>query len=73
MIMIYTKKKYWVKSLTDLLDRLGFSEVWFFQGVGDINIFVSTAKQRIADMCVCSAYKCRIAVKCRRLRDLSQR
>ena len=28
----------------------GFSEVCFFQGVGDINIFLSIAKQRISGM-----------------------
>jgi len=33
---IYPEKKYWVKSLKDVLDSLGFSDVWFFQGVGDI-------------------------------------
>ena len=36
---IYPDKKSWVKSLKDLLDSLGFSDVWFFQGVGDIKIF----------------------------------
>ena len=47
---IYPEKKSWVKSLKDVLDRLGFSDVWFFQGVGDIKIFLSVAKQRISDM-----------------------
>jgi len=47
---IYPEKKSWVKSLRDVLDSLGFSDVWFFQGVGDIKIFLSVAKQRISDM-----------------------
>jgi len=47
---IYPENQSLVKSLKDLLDRLGFSEVKFFQGVGDINIFLSIAKQRISDM-----------------------
>ena len=34
----------------DLLSRLGFMDVWVYQGVGDIKIFMEVFKQRIKDV-----------------------
>ena len=37
------------KSVKTMLENLGFSHVWFSQGVGNINAFMSILKQRITD------------------------
>ena len=39
----------WASLLRDLLYRLGFSEVWYHQTVGDIKLFLHLVKQRIHD------------------------
>ena len=44
--------KSWAKSVRDILQSLGFYEVWLFQTVGDIDIFVCELKQRLQDVYV---------------------
>ena len=39
----------WASLLQHLLMSLGFNEVWINQGVGNINVFLSMAKQRLTD------------------------
>ena len=39
----------WVFLVRDLLYRLGFNDVWLFQGVGDDKVFFSIVKQRLHD------------------------
>ena len=39
----------WASLLHHLLMSLGFNEVWNNQGVGNINVFLSMAKQRLTD------------------------
>jgi hypothetical protein len=40
-------KNSWVKSVKNLLDNLGFNQVWIFQGVGNVNIFMTVFKERV--------------------------
>ena len=42
-------KQNWASSERSLLQTLGVNEVWLFQGVGNINIFLSLFIQRIKD------------------------
>ena len=39
----------WASLLHHLLMSLGFNGVWINQGVGNINVFLSMAKQRLND------------------------
>ena len=39
----------WASLLRVLLFRLGFSEVWYHQTVGDVKLFLHSVKQRIHD------------------------
>ena len=39
----------WASLLHHLLMSLGFNEVWINQGVGNMNVFLSMAKQRLTD------------------------
>ena len=39
----------WVSLVRHLLYRLGFNDVWLFQGVGDNKVFLSIVKQRLHD------------------------
>ena len=39
-----------IRSVKDMLFRLGFGEVWFSQGVGDVNSFLKLFKSRINDI-----------------------
>lgn len=41
--------KNWCSSLKQLLLTLGFGEAWYYQSVGNKNIFLTLAKQRIRD------------------------
>ena len=55
-IVTKPNKKSWVTSVRDLLQSLGFNDVWLFQGVGHISIFLSSVKQRINDVFVQNWY-----------------
>ena len=46
---IRPNKLNWASSVRSLLQSLGFNEVWLFQGVGNINVFLSAFTQRIKD------------------------
>ena len=39
----------WAASVKCLFESLGFNNVWYFQGVGNINAFLSVVKQRLTD------------------------
>ena len=43
-------KQCWLKNVKNILFTYGFAEVWFHQGVGDINVFKMLLKQRISDI-----------------------
>lgn len=43
-------KQNWATLVRDLLSRLGFMDVWVYQGVGDMKIFMQVFKQRIKDV-----------------------
>ena len=45
----YPNIKNWAKSVKDLLQALGFNEVWLNQGVGNMHCFMSILKQRNSD------------------------
>ena len=45
----YPRKKSWAKSVKNLLENLGFNNVWLFQGVGNINMFLTLFNQRLND------------------------
>ena len=49
---MYPENNSWVKSVKYILNTPGFGEAWFFQGVRDINCFISIVKQRISDIYV---------------------
>ena len=42
-------KQNWASSVKHSLESIGFSNVWIFQGVGDIKHFMSVFKQRMSD------------------------
>ena len=42
-------KQNWASSVRTLLESLGFNDVWYFQGVGNVNMFLSMFKQRVSD------------------------
>ena len=42
----------WAKCNKNLLDNTSFSEVWNSQGIGNIQLFLSSFKQRIRDIFV---------------------
>ena len=42
----------WATSIKSLLYRYDYGIVWFQQGVGDINVFLTSFKQRIIDTCL---------------------
>ena len=46
---IYPHKSNWCSLLKDLLCRLGFYDAWYFQYIGNANIFISLVKQRLTD------------------------
>ena len=39
----------WAASVKCLFESLGFNNVWYFQGVGNVNAFLSVVKQRLTD------------------------
>jgi hypothetical protein len=39
----------WARGVRNILQSLGFNDVWLNQGVGDVNIFLKLAKQRLTD------------------------
>ena len=41
--------KNWCSLLKQLLCTLGFYDVWFFQEVGNVSVFLSNVKQRLSD------------------------
>ena len=43
-------KQNWASCVKDLFNRLGFLEVWESQGVGNIQTFLNTFKQRMRDV-----------------------
>ncbi|MCG8046233.1 MAG: reverse transcriptase family protein, partial [Candidatus Thiodiazotropha endolucinida] len=45
-------KSNWASSVKELLCRLGFGEVWDYQGVGNISAFLKQFKQRVRDIFV---------------------
>ena len=49
MLESQPNKKNWCSSVKDLLCQLGFHYVWFFQDIGNSNIFLKLVKQRIRD------------------------
>ena len=46
---IRPNKLNWASSVRSLLQSLGFNEVWLYQGVGNMNVFLSEFTQRIKD------------------------
>ena len=44
--------KSWAKSVRDVLQSLGFYDVWLFQTVGDVDMFICILKQRLHDVYV---------------------
>ena len=42
----------WTKRVKDILQSLGFYDVWLFQSVGDVDIFKCELKQRLKDVYV---------------------
>ena len=51
-IELRPKKQHWASQVKLLLSRLGFMDVWYSQGVGDINNFLRVFKLRIKDIYV---------------------
>ena len=49
---IRPNKQNWTSSVRSLLQTLEFNEAWLFQGVGNINVFLSLFIQRIKDIFV---------------------
>ena len=45
-----TQKYSWCKSVRTLLFELGFGDVWYNQGVADINVFIECFQQRVYDI-----------------------
>ena len=43
-------KMSWARSVKNLLCGIGFGEVWYNQGVGNIDLFVKILKQRLTDI-----------------------
>jgi hypothetical protein len=43
-------KRCWVSNVRNILSQSGFHVVWLSQGVGNVNIFVRTLKERLIDM-----------------------
>ena len=52
-------RKNWCSLLRNLLCSLGFQDVWMFQTVGDINLFLSIVKQRLRDQ-FCQNWEARL-------------
>ena len=46
---VLSNKVNWASLLHHLLMSLGFNEVWINQGMGNVNVFLSMAKQRLTD------------------------
>jgi hypothetical protein len=46
---MHPQKNSWAKSVKELLDHLGFSYVWLFQGVGNKTLFLKYFKSRLTD------------------------
>ena len=42
--------KSWAYMVKHLLQALGFNHVWMYQGVGDVDVFMFSVKQRITDI-----------------------
>ena len=49
---IRPNKKSWVSDVRDILQSLGFNDVWLLQGVGNVDIFINVIKQRANDVFV---------------------
>ena len=45
-----TQKYSWCKSMRTLLFELGFGDVWYNQGVADIDVFIACFQQRVYDI-----------------------
>lgn len=45
-------RKNWVSEIKDLLCRSGFGHVWYFQGVGNENVFIQSFKERLMYVCI---------------------
>lgn len=45
----FPNKKNWCSLVRDLLCNLGLNDAWFYQNVGNANVFLSLVKQRIKD------------------------
>ena len=45
----YPEQKSWVSSVKALLESTGFYHAWLYQGVGNVEVFLSYFKQRIED------------------------
>ena len=48
-IEVFPNKNNWASLLRDILSSLGFFDVWIFQGVGNKQLFLNLAKQRLKD------------------------
>ena len=46
---IYPSKKSWCTLLKQLLGNLGFCEVWLFQEVGHVKLFLLNVNERLND------------------------
>ena len=46
---VYPNKVSWVKLQQDLLGELGLTEAWLQQNVGNVHVFLSVVKQRLAE------------------------
>ena len=47
-MQVHPERSSWVKSVKQLLESLGFSNVWLSQGVGDVTRFMSIFKERLS-------------------------
>ena len=49
MMLNDLNKSNWASSVKYLLESLGFNDVWYSQGVGNVNLFLTIFKQRLKD------------------------
>lgn len=47
---LHPNKSNWASSVKYLLESLGFNDVWYSQGVGNVNLFLTIFKQRLKDV-----------------------
>ena len=49
-IELHPNKSNWASFVKYLLESLGFNDVWYSQGVGNVNLFLTIFKQRLKDV-----------------------